>query len=746
MLKIKYILSIGYAMRILVEEDGFTLNTIQLSSTQKHMQDRVAVKKAMSFFKVQSVQLFYDLFFAKFNVTDNLDDLMRFLIVYEEYRFRVMSSETSLLSYESIFKMFVKESDIFTFFLERLSSASWFKQSLSDQTLIDNYTSVIFAIRKQSEKADKAIQSYESLYFFYFKYMLRCIECLIESKKIKDPNYRLEVSEEGKKLKVLIEEIANHKAIYKAYISEESVESIARFIRMYAPDFKDNFFMTVGDKDAENLLNTWDLNVQDRILTMLQIKVPSFSNNISRQRKATRAQTNKRKTVASKKSMIIGQESEDTDIKIEWDVANNYSIFYSTVEDSETTQKLITEEKLALALAFLNFDKQLDKDAILERGLADEKLLAKVNLKKDDLIRKMIKYIESQVGDKNAEANLKNLLEVFSLMIQESSEMEEMQDIFNDNKAMEMILVVLSSPRTLDTAFLKSLLVFANAMLQDKNIKVQKTICKHFKTFKQTERTLSRFNICISQITESLKDKNTKSVNLSMDDESRLICLEVLKLIVYCCEGHYREMQNYFRTQPNLSVQFNFLKETIDLIGALSSQITSSNYEILILCFDVLIEMTQGPNKENQDYIIKSSLLEVLGKFLSFSVTRDKRKRKVTGKIGTGELESWEIRKIKYKSVVLIMALIELADNPSNVFGRLSKFFSIYLILIYIEESFVSYSEIYGNELIVDSLNNVVYDNLVQRRSDTQTAVLAYRRRLQHVLYHERDHEMWILR
>lgn len=45
--------------------------------------------------------------------------------------------------------------------------------------------------------------------------------------------------------------------------------------------------------------------------------------------------------------------------------------------------------------------------------MASEKMIDSLHLKKDDLIKKMIKYIESQVGDKKAEKNLTNLLEVF---------------------------------------------------------------------------------------------------------------------------------------------------------------------------------------------------------------------------------------------------------------------------------------------------------------------------------------------
>jgi hypothetical protein len=50
-------------------------------------------------------------------------------------------------------------------------------------------------------------------------------------------------------------------------------------------------------------------------------------------------------------------------------------------------------------------------------------------------------------------------------MIEKSNNTREIQIIFNNNKAMEMALMILSSSRTLEHTFLKSLLMFCNSML-----------------------------------------------------------------------------------------------------------------------------------------------------------------------------------------------------------------------------------------------------------------------------------------
>ena len=370
---------------------------------------------------------------------------------------------------------------------------------------------------------------------------------------------------------------------------------------------------------------------------------------------------------------------------------------------------------MGLAYAFLNFDKQLQKQKILDRKLASELTLEQTNLKKDDLIKKMIKYIEFQVGDKNAESNLKNLLEVFSLMIQNSSAIEEIQDVFNNNNAMEMVLFLLSSVKPLDLAFLKSLMVFCNSMLAKKNSKVQRGVFKHLRAFKQTEKTLARLTSFISGTTTRIKEPKR---SFDMEEDTQ-ICLEVLRFICACCEGHYTEMQDYFRVQPNLSIQFNFLKEVVDLLNALSSQVYQKNYDLLILSFDSLIELVQGPNKANQDFLLKSSILEILSKFLMYSYPANRTQRG-KDKYATNLLEPYQVRKLKYKSVVLLQATCELIDSPEAVYGRLSKFFPIFLMLIFLEEAYILYEYTYGLTLTSRALNNYSDETIENRERNHQ--------------------------
>src|SRR3990167_1461385 len=272
------------------------------------------------------------------------------------------------------------------------------------------------------------------------------------------------------------------------------------------------------------------------------------------------------------------------------------------------------KEKLALAFALLNFDNLLETESMIKQKYVTEQEIDKVRLKKDDIIKKMIKYIEHQAGNKHSEKNLKDLLEVFSLMVnQSSSNRREIQDIFNSNRATEMVLQLLSSNQQYEATFFNSLMNFCNAMLSGKNKKVQKTIFKYFKIYRQTEKTFSRLSVSITEFTVRLKEGARRSPQFT---QSILTCSEVLRFIVLCCEGHYTEMQNYFRTQSNLAVQHNFLKEIVDLMSALASNLSNDLFEPMMLAFDALIELVQGPNRPNQDFLLKGPILELLSNLL----------------------------------------------------------------------------------------------------------------------------------
>lgn len=354
--------------------------------------------------------------------------------------------------------------------------------------------------------------------------------------------------------------------------------------------------------------------------------------------------------------------------------------------------------------------------------------IEKTRLRKDDIIKKMIRYIEVQAGRRHSEKNLEDLLEVFSLMIHQSSaQRREIQDIFNSNRATEMVLYLLSSTQQYEAAFFDSLMRFCNAILSGKNRRVQRTIYKHFRASKQTERSFARLSASIANLTHLLREGTRRP---EQSTQAMLTCSEVLRFVVLCCEGHYSDMQHYFRVQPNLSVQHNFVKEVVDLLSVLSIRVCREFFDPMMLAFDALTELVQGPNRANQDFLLKGPILELLSNLLMHSPGQSRTRASPGGDPGSSaELTVWQTRKLKQKAVVLLQGLCELADNPTRVFSRFSKFLPIFLLLVYLEESYLDYRAIYGTqELVLHSLNKVGWASSSTTRQPTSSTCRSRRR------------------
>ena len=103
----------------------------------------------------------------------------------------------------------------------------------------------------------------------------------------------------------------------------------------------------------------------------------------------------------------------------------------SYLADRKTFKKKIADEKMALALAFQDFENFLNRKKLTEIKNLSEDVIDGSMLKKDDLIKKLLDYIKNQIVSVKARDNLKNLLSIFTLMIKNSNEVSKIQDLFN---------------------------------------------------------------------------------------------------------------------------------------------------------------------------------------------------------------------------------------------------------------------------------------------------------------------------
>lgn len=99
---------------------------------------------------------------------------------------------------------------------------------------------------------------------------------------------------------------------------------------------------------------------------------------------------------------------------------------------------------MSLAEAFYNFDQLIDESGLIALGNIPKEVIMESRLKKDDLVKKLIDYIENQARRAEAKNNVVNLLQIFTIMVENSKNKSEIQNLFNSNQAVVMILTILT--------------------------------------------------------------------------------------------------------------------------------------------------------------------------------------------------------------------------------------------------------------------------------------------------------------
>ena len=112
-------------------------------------------------------------------------------------------------------------------------------------------------------------------------------------------------------------------------------------------------------------------------------------------------------------------------------------------------------------------------------------------------------------------------------------------------------------------------------MLQGGNKTVQQTIFKFLSTYSKSEILFYKFNNIIKKqiefIEESYKLKTQKgpAINIENDpnhEQDMIILHNVLQFLQFCVEGHYLDLQNYFRHQLNSRNNYDMISAVADLL------------------------------------------------------------------------------------------------------------------------------------------------------------------------------------
>ena len=138
--------------------------------------------------------------------------------------------------------------------------------------------------------------------------------------------------------------------------------------------------------------------------------------------------------------------------------------------------------------------------------------------------------------------------------------------------------------------------------------------------------------------------------------QQRLI--DLLRFVQLFCEGHYRDMQNHLRAQMVLgevhSQSFNFVQAGSEFLSQYLKFLQISVLPIGLQLLDTLVEMVQGPCRENQRLLSQPKSLENCRDILQ--ALRDPKDVKLRGFADTSHPG---ISALKFKAASLLLSLLE---------------------------------------------------------------------------------------
>ena len=95
-----------------------------------------------------------------------------------------------------------------------------------------------------------------------------------------------------------------------------------------------------------------------------------------------------------------------------------------------------------------------------------------------------------------------------------------------------------------------------------------------------------------------------------------MLASKVLHFMECVTEGHYAEMQNFFRVQPGMRTQVNLVIDLVNNLLVLERTLSSLTISLTTQLYQTLTELVQGPCPGNQRFLIGTNLCDVAVRFM----------------------------------------------------------------------------------------------------------------------------------
>jgi len=226
-------------------------------------------------------------------------------------------------------------------------------------------------------------------------------------------------------------------------------------------------------------------------------------------------------------------------------------------------------------------------------------------------------------------------------------------------------------------------------MTETINKKIQSIISNKFLIVRNKKKTLSTQN------------------QLLLDEYGGEIDENILEFLQLLCENHNRNLQLYLHKQNNFNRDYDLVTDTQHYLNILFNNFEPFLFKSLCRCFDLLIEMIQGPCFESQLLLINSKLLvtindllkyyylnseidQLFNKFPKVDVFRlaklgdspkgreeeDEMQESTSFKKNFYKMSTKQISLLTYKATILLQALVDSRNKFDPLYGNMINIIS----------------------------------------------------------------------
>ena len=241
---------------------------------------------------------------------------------------------------------------------------------------------------------------------------------------------------------------------------------------------------------------------------------------------------------------------------------------------------------------------------------------------------------------------------------------------------------------------------------------------------------------------------------LLLDEYGGELDESILEFLQLLCENHNRKLQLYLHKQKNFRKDYDLVTDTQQYLNILFNNFEPFLFNSLCRCFDLLIEMVQGPCFESQLLLINSKLLVTINDLLKYYLISEtdklqeqfpfvdifkegengdlknnhkekeqdeEFKESTSFKKNFSKMTTKQISLLTYKATILLQALVDSRNKFDPLYGNMMN-------IITMETLEKLFTKVYFEHLALLSKTNEIDDYLIRlddfnRAGDIENAI-----------------------